>query len=120
MQERLQIAQMLFAQRILKKKTQTKCGNALGVTFQQFQKYEKADNGIPSTKLLLFCKKFGVKLSEFQDGDPYSVIEGAEIHPLKKEECFERLNELELKLNRKEQSDDKSRSEENMAGQSIS
>ena len=119
MQERLQIAQMLYAQRILKKKTQSKCGNALGVTFQQFQKYEKADNGIPSTKLLLFCKKFGVKLSEFQDGDPYSVIEAAPIHPIKKEECFERLIQLETKLNRKEQ-DDKSRSEENMAGQSIS
>ena len=56
--EKLQIAQMLYAQRVSKKKTQTQAGNVLGVTFQQFQKYEKGSNGIPSTKLMKFCNHY--------------------------------------------------------------
>ena len=36
--------------------TQTKIAKKLNVTFQQFQKYEKAANSIPLSKLMLFCE----------------------------------------------------------------
>ena len=36
--------------------TQTKIAKKLNVTFQQFQKYEKATNSIPLSKLMLFCE----------------------------------------------------------------
>ena len=83
--EKLQIAQMLYAQRVSKKKTQTQAGNVLGVTFQQFQKYEKGANGIPSTKLMKFCNHYKINVSEFQNGDPYGVIESSDMHPAVKQ-----------------------------------
>ena len=116
--EKLQIAQMLYAQRISKKKSQTKAGEPLGITFQQFQKYEKGLNGIPSTKLMKFCNHFKINVSEFQNGDPYSVIESADIHPALKEKHFIVLNELETRINR-EQKYDKDTSNKDMVGQSL-
>lgn len=116
--EKLQIAQMLYAQRIFKKKTQTQCGAKLGVTFQQFQKYEKAMNGIPSEKLFIFCNAFNINANVFQDGDPYSFIESADIHPALKEKHYIKLNELETKMKR-EQTNDKDRSQESMVRESF-
>ena len=116
--EKLQIAQMLYAQRISKKKTQTQVGKVLGVTFQQVQKYEKSANGIPSTKLLKFCNHYKINVSEFQNGDPYGVIQSSDIHPAVKEKHYINLNELETKINR-EQKYDKDRSYKDMVGQSL-
>jgi len=116
--EKLQIAQMLYAQRISKKKTQTQVGNVLGVSFQQVQKYEKSANGIPSTKLLKFCNHYKINVSEFQNGDPYGVIQSSDIHPAVKEKHYINLNELETKINR-EQKYDKDRSHKDMVGQSL-
>ena len=116
--EKLQIAQMLYAQRISKKKTQTQVGNVLGVSFQQVQKYEKSANGIPSTKLLKFCNHYKINVSEFQNGDPYGVIQSSDIHPAVKEKHYINLNELETKVNR-EQKYDKDRSHKDMVGQSL-
>ena len=116
--EKLQIAQMLYAQRVSKKKTQTQAGNVLGVTFQQVNKYEKSANGIPSTKLLKFCNHYKINVSEFQNGDPYGVIQSSDIHPAVKEKHYINLNELETKINR-EQKYDKDRSHKDMVGQSL-
>ena len=116
--EKLQIAQMLYAQRISKKKTQTQVGKVLGVTFQQVQKYEKSANGIPSTKLMKFCNHYKINVSEFQNGDPYGVIQSSDIHPAVKEKHYINLNELETKINR-EQKYDKDRSYKDMVGQSL-
>ena len=116
--EKLQIAQMLYAQRISKKKTQTQVGKVLGVTFQQVQKYEKSANGIPSTKLLKFCNHYKINVSEFQNGDPYGVIQSSDIHPAVKEKHYINLNELETKINR-EQKHDKDRGHKDMVGQSL-
>ena len=116
--EKLQIAQMLYAQRVSKKKTQTQAGNVLGVTFQQFQKYEKGANGIPSAKLMKFCNHYKLNVSEFQNGDPYGVIQSSDIHPAVKEKHYINLNELETKINR-EQKYDKDRSHKDMVGQSL-
>ena len=116
--EKLQIAQMLYAQRISKKKTQTQVGKVLGVTFQQVQKYEKSANGIPSTKLLKFCNHYKINVNEFQNGDPYGVIESSDMHPAVKQKHLVNLTELETKINR-EQKYDKDRSHKDMVGQSL-
>ena len=49
--------------RLIRGKTQTKVANAIGVTFQQIQKYEKGSNGISTPKLMKASKylKFSLK-----------------------------------------------------------
>ena len=42
--------------------TQTKVGNAIGVTFQQIQKYEKGMNGLSALRLKQLAKLFGLGL----------------------------------------------------------
>ena len=114
MKQKVKIAKMLFAQRILKNLTQTQAGKIINVSFQQWQKYEKTTNGITAENLLIFCDKKKINISEFQNGDPYAVIEAARIFPAKKEEYFEKLDALDSLIT-KEETDDKSRSYENMA-----
>jgi|TARA_Y100000289_G_C3906657_1_gene142318 transcriptional regulator with XRE-family HTH domain len=111
---RNKIASMLIAYRYARKQTQTKVSNVLGVTFQQVQKYEKSNNGISAEKLLLFCDHYNINLQEFQTGDPYAVLDGADIQPHYKEKALQNIEKLEEKKN------DKSRSDENMARESIS
>ena len=41
--------------RLSKKMTQTQLANAIGVTFQQIQKYEKGRNQISFKKMLMMC-----------------------------------------------------------------
>ena len=91
---KLQIASMLVAHRCANKKTQTKIAKFLGVTFQQVQKYEHMQNKITSEKLLQFCISLDVPLQSFQDGDPYQVLEGADISIMEKEKALERIEKL--------------------------
>lgn len=84
---------MLVAHRYAKNLTQTKVANKIGVTFQQVQKYERMINKITSDKLIEFCNSLDVKLQSFQDGDPYQVLDGADISILKKEKA---LNIIEI------------------------
>ncbi|MBV1900882.1 MAG: helix-turn-helix domain-containing protein [Kordiimonadaceae bacterium] len=44
--------------------TQTQLGNAIGLTFQQVQKYEKARNRISASKLAQIAKIFQVNVAE--------------------------------------------------------
>ena len=90
---KLQIASMLVAHRCANKKTQTQVAKMLNVTFQQVQKYEHMINKITSEKLLQFCISLNVRLQSFQDGDPYQVLDGADISILKKEKA---LNIIEI------------------------
>ena len=46
---------------------QTKVGNAIGVTFQQIQKYEKGKNGVSSYRLKQLADKFKVSLDVLVD-----------------------------------------------------
>src|SRR3989344_398968 len=50
-------------QRLLKSMSQQRLGNALGVTFQQVQKYEKGVNRISAGRLEQIAKLFGVPVS---------------------------------------------------------
>jgi transcriptional regulator with XRE-family HTH domain len=91
---KLQIASMLVAHRCANKKTQTQVAKMLGVTFQQVQKYEHMINKITSEKLLQFCISLNVRLQSFQDGDPYQVLEGADISIIEKEKAMQRIEKL--------------------------
>ena len=46
---------------------QTKVGNAIGVTFQQIQKYEKGKNGLSALRLKQLADKFKVSLDVLVD-----------------------------------------------------
>ncbi len=45
--------------------TQTEVGNALGLTFQQIQKYEKGSNRISASKLMNIAAMFNVRPESF-------------------------------------------------------
>ena len=113
MKHRKQIASMLIAYRYAKNQTQTKVANKLNVTFQQVQKYETTQNGISSEKLLKFCEVYDLPLGNFQTGDPFAILEGADIPIHYKEKAMEKIEKLE------EVKHDKSRSHEDMVGQSL-
>lgn len=59
-------------QRILMKMSQEKLGEALGLTFQQIQKYEKGTNRIGASRLQQISRTLNVPPSFFFDGAPAS------------------------------------------------
>src|SRR2546423_13379469 len=64
--------------RVLIGMSQEKLGEALGLTFQQVQKYEKGTNRIGASRLQQISIILGVPVSFFFDGSPGSEgIEGA-------------------------------------------
>jgi transcriptional regulator with XRE-family HTH domain len=50
--------------------TQTEIADALGLTFQQLQKYEKGTNRISASRLPHLCSLLKVPMSFFFDGRP--------------------------------------------------
>lgn len=56
--------------RMLAGKSQTELGAALGVTFQQIQKYERGANRISASKLQAIARVLGVTVSHFFEGSP--------------------------------------------------
>ncbi|BBF92690.1 helix-turn-helix domain-containing protein [Blastochloris tepida] len=50
--------------------SQEKLGDALGITFQQVQKYEKGTNRIGASRLQQIAKTLGVSVSFFFEGAP--------------------------------------------------
>ncbi len=58
--------------RMLIKMSQEKLGEALGLTFQQVQKYEKGTNRIGASRLQHIAQILGVTPSYFFDGTPGS------------------------------------------------
>jgi len=59
LQEKERIAKMMFVLRTISGKTQAKISKSLNLTFQQVQKYKKAQNGIGADKLFLLAKSQG-------------------------------------------------------------
>ena len=55
---------------------QTKAGNAIGVTFQQIQKYEKGKNGLNALRLKQLADKFKVSLDVLVDPNMISLHRG--------------------------------------------
>ena len=62
--------------RTLLGKTQEKLGEAVGLTFQQIQKYERGANRIGSSRLYEFSKVLDVPVSYFFEDMPVNVLVG--------------------------------------------
>jgi transcriptional regulator with XRE-family HTH domain len=58
----------LRMRRIMLHMSQTELGNALGVTFQQVQKYEKGSNRVSASRLQYLCEVLNVPMAFFFDG----------------------------------------------------
>ena len=56
------------ARRVVIRLSQTKLGEAIGVTFQQVQKYENGTNRIGASNLFKIAKTLGVDVAYFFDG----------------------------------------------------
>jgi transcriptional regulator with XRE-family HTH domain len=50
------IGSVIRMQRVKLKMSQTEVGDALGVTFQQIQKYERGTNAVASTRIVDLCR----------------------------------------------------------------
>src|SRR5262245_24318233 len=56
--------------------TQSKLGDAVGLTFQQIQKYERGSNRIGSSRLYEFAKVLNVPVSHFFEEMPANALVG--------------------------------------------
>jgi transcriptional regulator with XRE-family HTH domain len=56
--------------RIMLNKSQTEVADALGLTFQQLQKYEKGENRIGASRLQQLCRILEVPVAFFFEGAP--------------------------------------------------
>ena len=56
--------------------SQTKLGDAVGLTFQQIQKYERGSNRIASSRLYEFAKVLDVPVSHFFEEMPANALAG--------------------------------------------
>jgi transcriptional regulator with XRE-family HTH domain len=56
--------------------SQSKVGEAVGLTFQQIQKYERGSNRMGSSRLYEFAKVLDVPVSYFFDEMPADVLSG--------------------------------------------
>lgn len=63
--------------RLLVSMSQEKLGEALGITFQQIQKYEKGANRIGASRLQQIAKILGVPVEFFFDGAPSGDVGAA-------------------------------------------
>lgn len=59
-------------QRTLLGMSQEKLGQAVGITFQQIQKYEKGSNRIGASRMWQFAQALGVPVASFFEGLPES------------------------------------------------
>jgi transcriptional regulator with XRE-family HTH domain len=66
----------LRQRRTLLAMSQTKLGDAVGLTFQQIQKYERGSNRIGSSRLFEFAKVLDVPVSYFFDEMPANALSG--------------------------------------------
>ncbi len=56
--------------------SQTRLGQAIGVTFQQVQKYENGANRVGASNLYKMAKAMGIDVGFFYDGMPQSAAKG--------------------------------------------
>jgi transcriptional regulator with XRE-family HTH domain len=64
------VGQKIRARRILLQMSQTDVANALGITFQQIQKYERGANRVGASRLQQLSDALGVSPFYFFDGAP--------------------------------------------------
>jgi transcriptional regulator with XRE-family HTH domain len=64
------VGNRLRMRRLMLNKSQSEIANALGLTFQQLQKYEKGTNRISASRLQRLCSILQVPVSFFFEGGP--------------------------------------------------
>lgn len=87
--------------------SQTKLGQAIGVTFQQIQKYESGTNRVGASNLFKIAKALGVDVSFFFEGAPRDEVTAMpspalglaeapaqtfEVNPMNSREAFELMH----------------------------
>src|SRR5436189_6402413 len=63
-----EVGQLIRAQRLVCRMSQTELANALGVTFQQVQKYEKGVNRVGAGRLTKIAEVLGIEVGTFFSG----------------------------------------------------
>ena len=53
--------------------SQEKLGDAMGLTFQQIQKYEKGSNAVASSRIPLLCQVLKIKPNDLFDGHAFQA-----------------------------------------------
>lgn len=61
--------------------SQTKLGDAVGLTFQQIQKYERGANRIGASRLFEFSQILDIPISYFFEDMPAEILDSAGIRP---------------------------------------
>jgi transcriptional regulator with XRE-family HTH domain len=64
----IEIERRIRVQRMLRDATQTDLANAIGITFQQIQKYENGSNRLSAGRLYRIARFLGVPVTAFFDG----------------------------------------------------
>jgi len=96
LQEKERIAKMMFVLRTISGKTQAKISKSLNLTFQQVQKYEKAQNGIGADKLFLLAKSQGWDINLLYNGNPEDVL--MRIPLFKQDRVAKKFREIEANI----------------------
>jgi transcriptional regulator with XRE-family HTH domain len=92
------VGSRLLMGRVLLGLNQTELGEAVGVTFQQVQKYEKGTNRISASRLFNLSHVLDVPLSFFFDDVPAKATDGgaSEHSPFAEAELVSKRETLEL------------------------
>lgn len=70
------VGAMIRTRRLMLGMSQEKLGAALGVTFQQIQKYEKGANRVGASRLQQVSTTLGVPVAYFFEGGPAGAVKG--------------------------------------------
>ncbi|WP_413207752.1 helix-turn-helix domain-containing protein [Rhodospirillum sp. A1_3_36] len=79
--------------------TQTKLGEALGVSFQQIQKYEKGVNTLGPSQLVRLSSYFDVPVSRLFDGMEIDIDGNVVTKPETENDLHERVLEVAFRMN---------------------
>jgi transcriptional regulator with XRE-family HTH domain len=96
LQEKERIAKMMFVLRTISGKTQSKISKTLAVSFQQIQKYEKAQNGIASDKLFILAREEGWDINLLYNGVPEEIL--PQIPLFKQDMVAKKFREIEANI----------------------
>jgi transcriptional regulator with XRE-family HTH domain len=75
------IGHRLRAERLARKMSQTQLGQALAVTFQQVQKYERGDNRVSASMLAKAAEALGLSVMEFFPPEKISATASGRVEP---------------------------------------